>query len=302
MNQFLTIENPAHINAITLFQNHMSLAKKSPVTIKNYTCNLRRLIRFLDRLPEECTKHELIEFLLRQKEAYGLTFSTIKAHVCALRYYFLHVLENEEFSLKIPVPKVKDYDFEVLSIEEINRLVQSCSNSKQKLIIQMLYETGMRLGELTSLRIDQIDFHLKTISIINGKGQKTRIIHFGTQLEKSIFKYLEDFPSLFSHQISQNDRCQLIKLKSRSIQRMIKSLCSKAKIKKKVTPHLLRHTFAVHYLNFGGSIFRLQKILGHQRMTSTLHYLQYAVIPEGKEFSVLDKLSIYESTPIYYKS
>lgn len=290
-DQFLICVNPEHFKAVISLRNHMCLAQKSNVTIKSYVGYLLRFINSLNRLPEDCTKNELIDFLLKQKAAYGVKYSTVKGYVIALRYYFTHVKDNHEFSLKIPVPKIKDYDIEVISMKEINYLLSVCNNSREKLLIQILYETGIRVSELANLNVEQIDFKNKCIYIINGKNKKSRTVYFGSELEATITTYLRDFPHLFSDTIYSNKYHRLVPICTRNIQRNIEYIVRRTNIKKKITPHVFRHTFAVHFLNFGGSIFRLQKILGHANMGTTLHYLQYALIPEGKNISILDALN-----------
>jgi len=291
-NEILLSTNPNFSRYVKFMENHMSLAKKSKATIKSYVSYICRFIKSFNRLPQDCSKNEIIEFLLKQKDAYGLKYSTIKSYVSALRYYFYHVMENTEFALKIPSPKVKDYDIEVLTIKEMHRLFEACSDSRQSLIIQILYETGIRVGELSNLKIDHFDFNLKTIFIYNGKRQKSRTIYFGSNLESSIKKYLTEFPILFSDSLFSPTNIPFIPLSSCGIQRIVKNISLKAKIKKKISPHSFRHTFAVHYLNFGGSLFSLQRLLGHSRIRTTFHYIQYATLFEGKKISVLDSLFI----------
>jgi len=148
--------------------------------------------------------------------------------------------------------------------------------------------------ELANLKLHHIDFNLKTISIINGKHNKTRTVGFGASLEKTIRKYLNDFPTLFDNTLFTNKLHPILPLSSRGIQWNLKYISKKTNIRKKISPHILRHTFAVHYLNFGGTLYHLQRILGHVRMRTTLNYLQYSSIPEWKKVSVLDTLNSIE--------
>ena len=161
--QFLVFSNPEHYKVLTEMENHMKFAMKSKSTIKSYISKIFKVISEFNRLPEECTKNELIDFLRKHKTARGFKYATLKSYVCALRYYFIHINENIEFALKIPCPKIKSYAIEVLSTKEISNLFKACSNSRQKLIIQLLYETGMRLSELANLKLDHIDFNFKSV-------------------------------------------------------------------------------------------------------------------------------------------
>ncbi len=291
MNSPLLFElHPKHSAAIRLLKNHMILAGKSKRTINSYVSIITRIIKKLKRLPEECSKHELIDFLIKYKTTKDCKNSTIKIFVYALRYYLINVAENLDLSFKIPCPKIKPYNIQVLSINEIKSLLNACSDSRQKLIIQILYETGMRLSELEKLSLENIDFDFKCITILNSKNKRSRTVKFGEALEKAIRNYLSDFPSLFSNTLFANKLHPFIPLSSNGIYWNLKYISKKTNITKNVFPHLLRHTFAVHYLNFGGTIYQLKNILGHENMATTLNYLQYSLLPESKNISILDTL------------
>jgi len=288
---FIIAPNPKHAAALTSFKNHMLLANKSKSTIKVYLSSVSKIMREFNRLPEECSKNEIIDFLLRHKTVKGIQYASIKIIVYAIRYYLVNVAENLELSIKIPCPKTKYYDIQVLSTHEIHQLINACTNSKQKLIIQMLYETGMRISELGKLSLENIDLNLKYITVLNSKNNVTRTIKFGSTLENAIHNYVRDFPTLFSDTSFGKKLHPLIRLSPSRIGWNLKYIAKKTTIRKKISPHILRHTFSVHYLNFGGSIFQLQNILGHSHMMTTLNYLQYAILPEGKDVSILDSLT-----------
>jgi len=121
ITEFLVFKNLKHYEALIELENHLTLAKKSKVTINCYVSMISRVINAFNRLPEECTKSELIKFILKHKNAKGYQYSTLKNFVSALRYYFIHIVEDKAFAYKIPFPK-----FQHVRIHAKNFLSNSC--------------------------------------------------------------------------------------------------------------------------------------------------------------------------------
>ncbi|MFC1752744.1 tyrosine-type recombinase/integrase [Thermoproteota archaeon] len=153
------------------------------------------------------------------------------------------------------------YKREPLEEPEIDALKKACGSFEDALIIHVLLETGMRVAELSSLRKDQISWQRDCITTI-GKGGKRRVI----PMSKATRFYLAEY-------FKQHSK---VKYCSRWIQKIVQRTAENAQIMKKVSPHVLRHTFAVCYLHKGGNIRALQEILGHSHIQTTDMYLNYS--------------------------
>ncbi|MBI5393256.1 tyrosine-type recombinase/integrase [Candidatus Woesearchaeota archaeon] len=153
------------------------------------------------------------------------------------------------------------YKREPLEDDEIEMMKKSCSSFEESLIVNTLLETGMRVSELANLKRDQISWQRDCITTI-GKGNKRRVI----PMSKTTRFYLSEF---FKDNMS-------IPYGSRWIQKIVQRVAEKAGILKKVSPHVLRHTFAVCYLHKGGNLRALQGILGHSHIQTTDVYLNYS--------------------------
>lgn len=282
---------PKFDNVLNALDNHIALSGKSYSTRKAYTTVLYRFLNETKRLPEECTKNEIIAFLMWCKQVRNFGFTTMKHHIYAIKYYLYYIADRPDLYQKIPNPSIKIYNINVLTIHEIQLLFEKCKNIRELLIIQMLYETGMRVSELANLSLPEIDLYHKTITIRNSKNKKTRVVNIGDSLITTLTKYLESTPSLFSESLFTRQYHPFIPMSSAGVNWVINALVKRAGITKRVNLHSLRHTFAVHYLNFGGTIYRLQKLLGHKTMVTTINYLQYANLHESKNISILDKLA-----------
>ena len=154
-----------------------------------------------------------------------------------------------------------EYKREPLEEDEIESMRRSCKNFEEELVTNLLLETGMRVSELANLKEENISWQRGCISLI-GKGNKRRVIPIS---DKARFFLTKCF--------SENNSFPLA---TRTIQKYVKVVADRARIRKPVSPHVLRHTFAVCYLHKGGNIRALQSILGHSSITITDIYLNYS--------------------------
>ncbi len=153
------------------------------------------------------------------------------------------------------------YKREPLEEYEIDDLRRACKSFEESLIVNVLLETGMRVSELANLVKDQISWQRDCITMI-GKGKKRRVIPMSSTTRFYLVEYFKDH--------------RKIKHGTRWIQKIVQRVAEKADIMKKVSPHVLRHTFAVCYLHKGGNIRALQGILGHSHIQTTDVYLNYS--------------------------
>ncbi|MBT4935355.1 tyrosine-type recombinase/integrase [Candidatus Woesearchaeota archaeon] len=155
------------------------------------------------------------------------------------------------------------YKREPLEEDEMFLLKQACKTFEESLIINVLLETGMRVSELAKLTKDQISWQRDCITTY-GKGNKRRVIPVSSTTRFYLSEYFKEQAK--------------IKYGERWIQKTVKRVAERAKLMKKVSPHVLRHTFAVCYLHKGGNVRALQGILGHSHIQTTDMYLNYSGI------------------------
>lgn len=277
-------------SALLALDNHIAICGKSISTRNRYTQVLYEFVMELRKLPEECTKTEIINYFMKCKNERDIGYSTLRGYMGGIKYYLKHIAERMDLFGKIPNPITKKYDITVLSLKEINLLFQNSQNMRELIIIQILYETGIRVSELVNLNLDDFDFYNKMLTIRNSKHRRTRTINFGDGLYSSLKLYIQNYNSLFCNIAVTREFHPFMPLSKKKIRFLLHDLAARSGIKKRVNVHSLRHTFAVHYLNFGGTLYQLQKLLGHSALSTTLHYLQHAVLPESKHVSVMDEL------------
>lgn len=268
----------------------MSLANNAFATRQNYIRSVRALILHYQRLPEQCSVHEIKAFLVHQRDDEQYSSSTVNLRVCALKYYFREVVHRLDLVVKIPNPRVSKFDVEVLTIEEIKRMQRACRDVRQLLILNLIYDTGLRVREVVRLRISDFDKHHRSITIRNSKGNKTRVVQYGAALRETMKTYCKVRGGVPKNTLIESIKDKGQPLSKRGVQHIVREIVKRSGIKKRVSPQTLRHTFAVHYLNAGGTLRQLQVLLGHEYLTTTLHYIKYANPDQGRRVSVLDTL------------
>lgn len=154
-----------------------------------------------------------------------------------------------------------EYKREPLEEDEVEALRKNCKSFEEELVVNVLLDSGMRVSELANLREDNISWQRNCITLW-GKGNKRRVIPMSSLVRFYLTQVFKDKPK--------------IPLAMRTIQKYVKVVAERARIKKIVSPHVLRHTFAVTYLHRGGNIRALQAILGHSHIMTTDIYLNYS--------------------------
>ncbi len=195
--------------------------------------------------------------------------STMRGAYFALKFFHENVL-NERFDERIPLAKNSLKLPVVLSKGEINRMIETTKNLKHKLALALLYYGGLRLSEVINLKWGDIDFERGLIHIKSAKGGKDRVV------------FLHEKPKSLLIAGRTNDEGLVLlsergnKYNKRSIQMIVINAAKKAGIRKKVTPHALRHSFATHLLEAGADIRYIQELLGHKNLQTTQIYTHVA--------------------------
>lgn len=269
------------------FLEYLEIEKnRSQLTIRNYDHYLDRFIVWskIDS-PEQIT-HDLVRgfrlYLNRFEDEKGNKMKKITQdyYIIALRGFLKYLSKRDIKSLssdKIELGKVKDRDVEFLELEEVDRLIKAAKgekleNLRDSAILELFFSTGLRVSELVSLNIDNLNLKTGEFSV-RGKGDKIRLVFLSTSAKVAINEYLmrrkDVSPALF---VSLRKGEDFSRLTTRSVQRIIKKYAAKAGIVKDISPHTLRHSFATDLLRNGADIRSVQAMLGHSSITTTQIY------------------------------
>lgn len=289
-NNFGTIEYPMNPNwdqSIRDFEIYLSLEKSlSKNSIDAYLNDITRLSAFFSENlrntdPEKVSYSDLKEFLIwfnsttTNPRTQARTLSGIRSF---FKFLLLEGRIEENPSLLIESPKIGLKLPEVLSVEEIDKIIGAIDLSKpeghrNKAIIETLYGAGLRVSELVGLRITDIHSREGYV-VVTGKGDKQRIVPIGNKALREIEMYLQfrkALPAVHDNNILFLNR-RGRKLTRVMIFTIIKDLAARAGIKKKISPHTFRHSFATHMVEAGADLRAVQEMLGHESILTTEIY------------------------------
>lgn len=268
----------------------MALANSALATQINYVRGVRHLMIDTGKLPEECTVHEIKAFLVQLRDTGQLSSSSINLRVCGLKYYFRHVALRLDLVVNIPNPRIAKYHTDVLDRQEMQQLFRVCKDVRQLLILQLLFDTGMRSSELLRVQLKDFDKTNRTIIIPKTKGGVLRVVPYGEHIRTTLKAYIQMLGYFPKGALIESYKEKGTSLSLRGLQHIVREIAKRSGINKRISCHTLRHTFAVHFLNNGGHLPQLQKLLGHKHITTTLHYLKYAHLPLKQITTPLDHL------------
>lgn len=274
-----------------------SLIGKSAATRKTYRSVLSQFFNFVNKNPEDVTPLDVRKFLSYAEEKLEWKVASLKLASIVIHRFFEFLGKGKDFieiSREIPQPKTKYGRF--LTPEEVRSLLNAIDNFSDYLKVRLVLVTGMRIGELADLKIEDIDFKNEQI-IVRGKGgkeKKERIVDIDSNTLSMLKKYIGNRKSGWVW-IERNDNNRDTFL--RNLQRKIRKYARKAGISKRVTMHWLRHTFAVNFLRSGGDVEALRRLLGHSKLSTTQIYLDYTrkVIKEQYRRAMNEFLPIIDS-------
>ena len=243
-------------------ENELKLRNYSKKTIKSYMNSVKHFLNYSEArgLNEKTLEEYIIRCLEKQNS------SSVARASFAIKFFFENILKIKTNLRSIKRNKTIP---DILTVEEIKKLIENTSNIKHKLIIKLIYGCGLRVSELTNLRKNDINFNENLIKINLAKGKKDRFVKIPESMKGELINYcyLSDSDILFPSNRGG-------KLTTATIQAILKNSSKKSGIEKRVYPHLLRHSFATHLLESGTDLKIIQKVLGHADIKTTQIYTQ----------------------------
>lgn len=248
-------------------------------TIKEYFLHLEKYKRYIDSNNinfKSINKDDIIKFL-KYLDNNKLSNKTISNILSSLRTFYGYLCDEKIVSnnifKRISNPKIEKKLPNFLSEEQMRDILDSIDTTnilgiRNKMIVEILYATGIRLSELINIKLEDINYNDKTIRIM-GKGSKERIVLFGSHALDAISNYLE-YRNKDNNYLIQNNKGN--KISCKGLEKIIDKIALESSITFGVTPHTFRHTFATHLLNNGADIRSVQELLGHSSLNTTQIY------------------------------
>lgn len=241
----------------------LKLRGSSPLTVRNYSFFVNKFLISSGKKAEDVNEEDVKAYLSDMFDSKSK--NTIMLAAASLKFFFNEVLKKD--FTKIPMPKKERKLPEVLNKEEVRKLIEAADTVKSRLIISLLYSTGLRVSELVNLRKKDINFEDNSGWVRQGKGGKDRLFMISANLSDELKSFMDGKGKDYEYVFSSN-----APLTTRNIQKILKGAKIRAGIDKKATPHSLRHSFATHLLEGGTDIRMIQTMLGHSSLSTTQVY------------------------------
>ena len=266
---------------INVINDFISYISKKNYSVNTYTSYINDLYYFYIFIKKDLTKvtfediKDYLEHLNLKKEK----TSSIRRKISSLKSFYKFLYKNnymnkKDYPLtKISYPKMEKKLPKFIYYNDLLEIINESSKDKDgvrdRLIIEMLYATGVRVSELINIKINDIDFNNRRV-IVLGKGNKERIVYYGEYAEEVLKEYMKTHERKNHNYLFVNSKGG--KLTDRGVRYIIDNIMSKLSVKTHVTPHVLRHTFATDMLNNGCDIKVVQELLGHSSLKATEIY------------------------------
>ncbi len=262
-------------------------------TRKDYLRHVEALAAFIDRSPDTATAEDLRRFQLHQTEA-GVGAPTVNSAVSALRFFFTTTIDRADLARRLTVVRQARKLPEVLSPEEVALLLEAAPGPKYKAALSTAYGAGLRVSEVVALKVTDVDSTRMMLRIEQGKGRKDRHAMLSPQLLALLRAWWRE-----GHRLGVMlprgwlfpGRPPVNPMSTRQLNRAVHAAADAAGIKKRVSPHTLRHSFATHLLEQDIDIRLIQVLLGHAKLDTTALYTRVATRTIRTVMSPLDRLA-----------
>jgi integrase/recombinase XerD len=269
----------------------------SSETIRGYLGTVERFAKYFGKTPDRLGPDHIREWQAHLLHERKLAVGTVVNHVAALRFFFRRVLKRRLPMDSIPYPKYTHHRTpRVLSPDEVARLIEAAGTLQARVILMALYSTGLRRSELVRLRVEDVDSERMVLHICQGKGGKDRDVPLCPRLLETLREYWrwkKPKTWLFPGQ----PRAQGKHLTDKMVWHVCHDAAQHAGIRKRVSPHMLRHSFATHLLEDGADLATIQVLLGHADLEATSIYLHLSRRHLEKTVNPLEHLSLSGTSP-----
>jgi site-specific recombinase XerD len=265
----------------------------SPTTIRSYLYAVERFARHFKCRPDRLNHTHLRSYQAHLLRTGQLQPKTVRLHVSALRFFFVKTLRRRYLLDDTPYPKAPQRLPSILSVEEMARLIEAADGLYHRTMLMVLYSTGMRSAELLQLHVADIDSRRMLIHIRYGKGGRDRYVPLSPTLLETLrvyYRWMRPKTWLFPGTV-HNWRADK-PITKRVLWNAVVLAAERADLRKRVSPHLIRHSYATHLLENGADLRTIQLLLGHVNIRHTALYLHLSQKHLQAVANPLDALTI----------
>jgi site-specific recombinase XerD len=271
----------------------MTIRNLSPATQQSYIHAVSKFSRYFGRSPEKLTLEDVRAYQVHLASM-AVSWGSLNQAVCALRFFYGVTLGQATIPERIPYAREPCKLPTVLSADEIVRFLEAVSSLKSRVALTTAYAAGLRVSEVVALKLRDIDSDRRVIRIENGKGGKERYVMLSAPLLGILRSYWRlAHPSLYLFP----GRTENKPIEQTVLHAACRSAAAAAGLDKRVSVHVLRHSFATHLLESGADIRVIQVLLGHENLSTTARYTRVSTGLIAATASPLDRLSLDVTPP-----
>lgn len=270
----------------------LELRGYSPKTVRNYLLHVQYYAQFFNASPDKLNINHIKQYL-HHSISEKLSDSYIRASYYSLKFFYENVLSVPwDFGNTIPKHKSKKTLPVVLSMDEVNLILDSTSNIKHKAILSVIYSSGLRLSEACRLRINDIDSKNMQVFVSQGKGKKDRYTILSENCLELLRKYFKAYRP--SHWLFEGEAFDK-HIAERTVEKIFRKSLIKSGVPKAACVHTLRHSFATHLIESGAELCHVQTLLGHTNIQTTSKYIHLKNMYKLGIRSPLDHMENYKN-------
>ena len=273
----------------------LQLAGMSERTQQCYTRSVRMLVDFYNKTPDQITEPELEDYFLYRRNVDQWTPATMRICYSGIKFFFINVLKRDWHTLALIHAKREQRLPEVLSLNEVRTVLGTVRTPQNHAYLTTVYNCGLRLTEALNLQVSDIDKDRMQIHVHRGKGAKDRHVPLPEATLYSLRKYWAThrnlcwiFPRL-GRSGKEGPTAQKPMAKA-SVQGALRRTLAQLNLKKRISIHTLRHSYATHLLEAGVNIRRIQQYLGHSSLNSTMIYLHLTTQGHERAYGIINDL------------
>jgi integrase/recombinase XerD len=274
----------------------LRLRNYSPHTIEAYLRSVAKFAQHFSAAPDRLGPQHIRQYQLFLVEQKKVSWAVFNQTVCALRFFYHHTLHRDWMIEHIPYPRHEQKLPVVLSPTEVAAVFAAARNLKHRTILMTIYAAGLRVSELTNLRVTDIDSERQVICVRQGKSHKDRQVMLSPKLLELLRSYWKSYrPALWLFAGKMPER----PITRETVFTICKQAGAAAHLAKPISPHTLRHCFATHLLEDATDLRRIQILLGHRNLKTTAKYLHVSSLAVRTTISPLDRLpTATDLTPV----
>ena len=273
----------------------LQLAGMSERTQQCYTRSVRMLAEFCNKTPDLISEQELQDYFLHRKNVDKWSAATMRICYSGIKFFFINVLKRQWHTLDLVHANREQRLPTVLSTNEVHSILNTVKTPQNKAYLTTVYSCGLRLNEALFLQVADIDADRMRIHVHRGKGAKDRYV----PLPESTLNILRNYWKLHRNPVwvfprlghsGQEGPRATTPMNKGSVQGALRRVLKQLKLKKRISVHTLRHSYATHLLEAGVNIRRIQQYLGHRSLNTTMIYLHLTTQGHQRAYGIINKL------------